>query len=139
MMCKADLKYETTLSMTAIFPAAKIAILEYDNATYFVEFFPGEVYLQSTAYQIKQIVDYDGTMSAYKADGIIRLKGIKNFEIFLCETSGGLLQGSERKRTYDSHKGMFGMVVMMKTLVDTFHFASMDAISAVNLYIVQAH
>lgn len=133
-MCKADLTLEATLNAATIFPAARLSIMDYDHNTDLLEFLPGEVFLQSMADKLKQVVGE--SPSTYKADGIIRLKDAHNLDLVLFETSGALSRGSKRKKTFDFYKGMFGVISMIKSLADAYNFGSLKALSAVNIYFI---
>lgn len=135
-LCKPDLESETALNVAAIFPAAKIATVDYHATAKDLEFSPGEIFLQSMAKQLKKIDNCRGEANGYKADGLIRINTIRNMEVVLFETSGGVKGGSKRKQTFDFHKGMFGLVSMLKALADTFPYASYERMSAIKIYFV---
>ena len=130
---------ETSLNTVAIFPAARICVIDYSKVGNFLEFLPGEVFLQSMAGQLKKLDSYNEEFNGYKADGVIRVNGIKKLEIVLFETSGGIQGGTDRKKTFDFHKGMFGLVSMMKALADTYQYATYKSICNVKLYFVHVH
>lgn len=74
----------------------------------------------------------------YHADAVIRVTDLVNLEVLLLETSGCYKNTSDRKITFYSTKGMFALLAMMKTVADTFSFASVNTFKTLKLYFVQA-
>lgn len=62
----------------------------------------------------------------YKSNGLVKLFGLKNLEQLLLETSGNFSDTDKTKSKLDHHKGMFGILAMLKYIVDTFPFGSVE-------------
>lgn len=102
---------------------------------YFVQ---GQPCLKSMARQLKATgITVDET-SQYKSDGLIKLFGLKNLELLLLETSGHFSNTDNVKIKLDHHKGMYGILAMLKCIADDFPFASVEAFSRVKVFFVQA-
>jgi hypothetical protein len=52
--------------------------------------------------------------------------GLKNSELLLLETSGHFSDTDKTKSKLDHHKGMFGILAMLKYIVDNFPFGSVE-------------
>lgn len=85
----------------------------------------------------KQINDPEGS-SLYNADGIIKFYNIKQLEILLLETSSSFGSTDKTKSSFDHHKGLFGILSMLKTVADEFYLASVGTFSKLKLFFVHA-
>ena len=74
----------------------------------------------------------------YKADGVIKLYGIHCLEILLLETSFHFGCTDRSKVSFDHHKGLFGALSMLKTIADTFCFASIEQFGQMKVFFVHA-
>lgn len=61
--------------------------------------------------------------NCYKTDGVVELFGLKRLEILLVETSSHFGNKDKVKLNFDHHKGMFGMLAMLKSISDEYQFA----------------
>ncbi|KAL0076564.1 hypothetical protein J3Q64DRAFT_1647356, partial [Phycomyces blakesleeanus] len=73
-------------------------------------------------------------ISLYKSDGLIKLFGLKKLELALLETSGHFTNSDKVKIKLDHHKGMYGVLSMLKCVADDFSFASVDKLSPVKVF-----
>lgn len=76
----------------------------------------GEVLLQAMK---KQINDPDEA-SLYYAGGIIKFYKINQLEVLLLETSSSFGSSDKTKASFDHHKGLFSVLVMLKVVADEF-------------------
>ncbi|KAG1449113.1 hypothetical protein G6F46_001409 [Rhizopus delemar] len=102
------------------------------------DFIHGEVYLDSMTKQLKSLGCYINDKFQYKADGLIKLYGIKKLEILLLETSGPLNNADKVKINFDHHKGTFGSLALLKCIADEFSFASVEKFKKVKVFFVHA-
>lgn len=72
--------------------------------------------------------------SCYKTDGLIKVFGFKKLELLVLETSGPYENTDRVKLKFDHHKGMFGMLAMLKTIADEYHFASVENFSKFKVF-----
>ena len=82
---------------------------------YSVTFLPGEVELAAITKQLQQSRLKDDRYH-YNADGILLASDFSGHEILLTEVSNGFGSNSNGKSSFDHHKAMFGMLVMLRTL-----------------------
>lgn len=68
--------------------------------------------------------------SQYKADGMVRFFGLKKLELLLLETQGPFSNRGSIKIQLDYHKGIYGMLAMLKCITDIFSFASIEKFNA---------
>lgn len=94
--------------------------------------------MESTKKQLKALGLQDNDKSQYKADGLIKLYGIKNLEVLLLETSGSFNNSDKVKINFDHHKGTFGSLAMLKTVADGFCFASVETFKKLKVFFVHA-
>ncbi|CEG82877.1 hypothetical protein RMATCC62417_16870 [Rhizopus microsporus] len=73
----------------------------------------------------------------YKADGIIRLAELGDLEVLVLETAGAFDHGDHAKIAFDNYKGMFALLVMLKTVADKYKHASAAEFRTLKLYFVQ--
>lgn len=76
--------------------------------------------------------------SQYKTDGLIKLFGLKNLALLLLETSGHFPNTDKVKIKLDNHKGMFGILAMLKCIADYYSFASVESFSQIKVFFLQA-
>ncbi|KAG0165188.1 hypothetical protein DFQ30_008850 [Apophysomyces sp. BC1015] len=73
----------------------------------------------------------------YLADGVVRFDEDK--EILLLETSSAYSTATAEKISFDHHKGMFGLLSMMKTTADQYKYASFEIFRKLKLHFVHVH
>ncbi|CEI89117.1 hypothetical protein RMCBS344292_03486 [Rhizopus microsporus] len=71
---------------------------------------------------------------SYKADGIIYFKEI---EIFLMENSGSYGNCTKHKASGDHHKAVYGVLGMLKTIADTYRYATFDTFQRLKVFFLQ--
>lgn len=102
---------------------------------YFVQ---GQPCLESMSRQLKATGIIVDEKSQYKTDGLIKLFGLKNLELLLLETSGHFSNTDKVKIKLDNHKGMFGILAMLKCIADYYSFASVESFSQIKVFFLQA-
>ncbi|KAG1053460.1 hypothetical protein G6F43_004462 [Rhizopus delemar] len=102
------------------------------------DFKDGEAQLESMTQQLKASGLYKDNKSQYKADGLIKMDGIKKLEIVLLETSYHFGSKDKCKAAFDHHKGLFGSLSMLKTIADCFSLGTMESFKTVKVFFVQA-
>ncbi|GAA5802099.1 hypothetical protein HPULCUR_007559 [Helicostylum pulchrum] len=102
---------------------------------YFVQ---GESFLDSMTQQLKATGLYSDERSRYKTDGLIKLFGLKKLELLLLETSGHFSNDDNVKITLDHHKGMYGILAMLKCIAYEFPFASIEKFSHAKVFFLHA-
>lgn len=90
--------------------------------------------LESMTKQLKANGIFVDEKSCYKTDGLIKLYGLKKIEILIVETSGHFGNTDRVKLKFDHHKGMFGMLAMLKCIADEFYLASVEKFSKVKVF-----
>lgn len=75
----------------------------------------------------------------YLADGVLRLAQYQNIEVCLLETSKAMKKAGKSKISFDHHKGMFGLLAMMKRLAHHYELASYETLSNVKIFFLHAH
>lgn len=73
-----------------------------------------------------------------KAGGIIILYGIHRLEILLLETTSHFGCTDRSKISFEHHKGLFGALSMLKTISDTFCFASVEQFGQMKVFFLHA-
>ncbi|KAI7871210.1 hypothetical protein BDF14DRAFT_1719393 [Spinellus fusiger] len=71
--------------------------------------------------------------SIYKADDLIKLHKLKQIEVLLLETSSHFRSDDGVKSSFDYHKGLFGVLAMLKTVADEFYLGSEKVFSKLKL------
>ncbi|EIE90024.1 hypothetical protein RO3G_14735 [Rhizopus delemar RA 99-880] len=99
------------------------------------DFKDGEAQLESMTQQLKASGLYKDNKSQYKADGLIKMDGIKKLEIVLLETSYRFGSKGRCKAGFDHHKGFFGSLSMMKTIADCFSLGTMESFKKVKVFL----
>ncbi|KAI8327842.1 hypothetical protein EDC96DRAFT_531244 [Choanephora cucurbitarum] len=102
------------------------------------EFTVGEIPLKAMSTQLDSAGLYRDDAGQYKADGIITLYGIHRLEILLLETSSHFGCTDRSKISFDHHKGLFGALSMLKTIADTFYFASIEQFGQMKAFFTHA-
>lgn len=86
--------------------------------------------------QLKASGLYKDNKFQYKADGLIKMYGIKKLEIVLLETSSRFDSKDKCKAGFDHHKGFFGSLSMLKTIADCFSLGTMESFKRVKVFFV---
>lgn len=102
------------------------------------DFVEGQPVLESMTRQLKLSGLYHDNKSQYKTDGLLKLFGLKGIELLLIETSGCFDNDDKVKLNFDHHKGMFGTLAMIKSLVDEFDYASIGQFKKVKVFFLNA-
>ncbi|KAG1071755.1 hypothetical protein G6F42_025988 [Rhizopus arrhizus] len=102
------------------------------------DFLQGQPVLESMTRQLKKLNLFVDEKSLYKSDGLIKLFGLKKLELVLLETSGHFTNSDKVKIKLDHHKGMYGVLSMLKCVADDFSFASVDNFSPVKVFFIHA-
>jgi hypothetical protein len=71
---------------------------------------------------------------SYKADGIICFKEI---EVFLMENSGSYGKCTKHKASGDHHKAVYGVLGIVKTIADTYKYATFDTFQRLKVFFLQ--
>ncbi|KAL0077720.1 hypothetical protein F4703DRAFT_1910643 [Phycomyces blakesleeanus] len=88
-------------------------------------FFKGQPILESMTSQLKLQKVFVDLKSQYKNDGLVKLFGLKEIGVFL-------------RLCFDNHKGMFGGVAMLKSIVDHYSCASIESFENVKVFFLNA-
>jgi hypothetical protein len=102
------------------------------------DYINGEAYLKAMTTQLKNNGAYIDDRYQYKADGIIRLYGVREMEILLLEVSHEFGNKNDVKHRFDHHKGVYGAPAMSKTIADEFPYASLDIFKNIKVSFTQA-
>lgn len=111
------------------------SINSHDCKGYFVQ---GQPFLESMSHQLKATGVSVNEKSQYKTDGMIKLFGLKNLELLLLETSGHFSNSDNVKIKLDHHKGIYGILAMLKCIADKYSFASVEKFSRVKVFFLHA-
>ena len=133
---------ETMLNQLVTWPSLKFALYAITGNTRGLAFFPGEEQLLSMTKQLKNNNTQYDERSCYKGDAVLRCLDNKtggNMELLLLETSNSYDDTTEKKVNFDFHKGMFGIVAMLKTIADRYNYAPFDSFKKLKLYFMHAH
>ncbi|KAI7891196.1 uncharacterized protein EV154DRAFT_588699 [Mucor mucedo] len=74
----------------------------------------------------------------YLADALFKLFDYEQLEVLLLETSGPYKNTNTTKIDYDNHKGMYGLLAMLKEIASTYKFANIQSFYDVKVFFVQA-
>ncbi|KAG2236914.1 hypothetical protein INT48_001983, partial [Thamnidium elegans] len=74
----------------------------------------GQPRLESMSKQLKANDIFVDDKSCYKTDGLVKIFGLKKLELLVVETSGHFGNIDRVKLKFDHHKGVFGMLAMLK-------------------------
>ncbi|KAI7872483.1 hypothetical protein BDF14DRAFT_1739952 [Spinellus fusiger] len=85
----------------------------------------------------KQFED-NNKANIYKTDGIIKLHKLKQIKVLLLETSSHFGSDDGVKSSFDHHRGLFGVLAMLKTIADEFCLGSEKVFSKLELFFVHA-
>ncbi|KAL0143725.1 hypothetical protein V8B55DRAFT_1480088 [Mucor lusitanicus] len=120
-----DIKHsESAFNQLVVAPIVKAAAKEL-YPSFQTVFFPGEEKLKALLEQLKTIDSKVDKRHGYNADGIIRTRGHQELEVLIYEVSSGYLYQDKAKHSTDHHKGMFGLLSMLKAIADTYKHATL--------------
>ncbi|CEP16965.1 hypothetical protein [Parasitella parasitica] len=102
------------------------------------EFLTGQPILQSMTKQLKAVGLYIDDAHVYKSDGLFQLSGSIKEELLLLETSGCFANNDKSKVNFDHHKGVYGMLAMLKSIADDYYYASLDSFMRIKVYFLHA-
>ncbi|KAI7906786.1 uncharacterized protein BX663DRAFT_466981 [Cokeromyces recurvatus] len=88
--------------------------------------------------QLNSVGLYRDDAGQFKVDGIITLYGIHRLELLLLETSSHFGYTDRSKISLDHYKGLFGALSMLKTIADTFYFASIEQFGQMKVFFTHA-
>ncbi|KAI8094450.1 hypothetical protein BDF21DRAFT_436294 [Thamnidium elegans] len=94
----------------------------------------GQPRLESMSKQLKANDIFVDDKSCYKTDGLVKIFGLKKLELLVVETSGHFGNIDRVKLKFDHHKGVFGMLAMLKCIADEFYLASIEKFSEVKVF-----
>ncbi|KAG1167140.1 hypothetical protein G6F46_007308 [Rhizopus delemar] len=103
-----------------IFPAFQAMMTLMKKNGYEPYFIPGEEELVAMTVQLKRMGIMVNKRQIYRADGVVRLAAIKDLEVVVLETAGPFGSDDRSKSAFDNSKGMFALLVMLKTIADIF-------------------
>lgn len=98
------------------------------------EFQSGQPRLDSMSKQLKAINIFVDERYCYKTDGLIKLFGLKKLELLVLETSGHFNNTDRVKLNFDHHKGIYGMLSMLKCIADDYCFGSVEKLAEVKVF-----
>ena len=99
-----------------------------------LEYNTGEKSVKAMNTQMDRLKLRNSPYESYKADGIIYFKEI---EIFLMENSGSYGNCTKHKASGDHHKAVYGVLGMLKTIADTYRFATFDTFQKLKVFFLQ--
>lgn len=102
------------------------------------EWVNGQPVLKSMTQQLKNVGLYVDDKHIYKTDGLIKLFDLKGQEIILVETSGSFTNDDKNKVNFDHHKGVYGMLSMLKCIADDYNHASLATFVKMKVYFLHA-
>ncbi|CAO3666788.1 unnamed protein product [Rhizopus stolonifer] len=117
-----------------IWPYLEIIVMSVQTSDCKSGFESGQPHLNCMNSQLKANGIHFDEKSFYKSDGLIRVYGIKQLELLVLETSGHFGNTGKVKVNFDHHKGMFGLLAMLKCIVDEFHFAAVEIFCKVKVF-----
>ena len=79
------------------------------------------------------------TSKLYNADAIIRATDIGNAEICLLEISNAFDEAGRPKISFDRHKAMFGLLSMIKSIVQEYHHATYKELKKTKFIFIHTH
>lgn len=133
-------EFEATFNDLYVYPQLKVVA----NALFETRqksksgFTASEIPLEVMSTQLDSVGLYRDDVRQYKADGKIMLHGIDRLKILLLETSSHFGCNDRPKISFDHHKGIFGALSMLKTIADTFCFASIEQFGKLRVFFTQA-
>ncbi|KAG1176736.1 hypothetical protein G6F46_002079 [Rhizopus delemar] len=131
---------ESTFNSLFIYPFLKAVAdaVAMEMAGSRTDFLPGEVNLKAMSEQLKELGNIQDDRDRYMADGIVRLYGYKSLEVVLLETSRHFGCTDKAKICFDHHKGLFGLLAMLKSIADVYHEGTMKTFRCVKVFFVHA-
>lgn len=134
-----DIKHsESAFNQLVVAPIVKAAAKEL-YPSFQTVFFPGEEKLKALLEQLKTIDSKVDKRHGYNADGIIRTRGHQELEVLIYEVSSGYLYQDKAKHSTDHHKGMFGLLSMLKAIADTYKHATLTTFMKQKVFFMQAY
>ncbi|KAG2197833.1 hypothetical protein INT47_009714 [Mucor saturninus] len=94
--------------------------------------------LQSMSNQLKANGIFVDDKSCYKTDGLVKLFESEKLELIVVKTSGHFGNTDRVKLKFDHHKGMFGMLAMLKCMAGKFYLTSVEKFSKVKVFLAGA-
>lgn len=119
------------------------AVVEYNSNTMdksgkVIQFVPGEIRLECFSDQLaKQDLKVDHRYD-YNADAIFEVQGLDGITLLLHETSGKYASTNKSKRSQDDHKGMFGLLSLLKDITDKYRNGSVEAFMKSKVFFTQS-
>ncbi|CAO3699877.1 hypothetical protein G6F70_007182 [Rhizopus microsporus] len=129
---------EASFNSCLIHPFLKATINAINSNNYGCTFLPGKEPLASTSKQLKLSCQQEDGRSCYKADGVFRLLKRCNIEVLLLGAAGVYESTDKTKKPFDHHKGMFGKLSMLKSILDEFRYASVEIFDEVKVLFIHA-
>lgn len=128
---------EATFNNSLLFPCllATICLLQKKTVLGPV-FVPGEEPLQAMSHVLEQSKVKTNGRKTYHADAIFRLGNLSGLEVLLPETAGPFKAANDRKMAFDNIKRMFALLAMVKTVADTFPYASVTTFRRLKLFFI---
>ncbi|KAI9470665.1 MAG: hypothetical protein EXX96DRAFT_622871 [Benjaminiella poitrasii] len=114
----------------------KAIVAEIDSCK--IDFKPGEATLEAMKCQVKSARIGEDEKYYYKADGLIKLYGMKKLEILLMETSNFFGCKDKSKHSFDHHKGVYGIVVMLKVIAENRNFGTISTFKKIKVFFLHA-
>ncbi|KAL7320843.1 hypothetical protein PS15m_000690 [Mucor circinelloides] len=102
-----------------------------------VTFYPGEIELKAMTVQLKNQGITDKRLR-YNADGTILFNRIP-IEILLSEVSSAFAENNKARTSFDHYKAMFGLLMMLKTIVRRYKYASFNTFKGLKVHFIHAH
>lgn len=130
---------EATFNNSLLFPCLLATIYLLQRKTVLGPVFvPGEEPLWAMSHVLEQSKVKTSGRKTYHADAIFRLENLSGLEVLLPETAGPFKAANDRKIAFDNIKRMFALLAMVKTVVDTFPYASVTTFRRLKLFFIQA-
>ncbi|KAI7903809.1 uncharacterized protein BX663DRAFT_530525 [Cokeromyces recurvatus] len=129
----SEIVYNTNM----VFPCLQAIATMMKKSEYMPYFVPGEEELVAMTVQLKEMGYKEDKRKIYRADGVLRLAKFSDLEVLVLETAGAFGYNDKAKIAFDNSKGMFALLAMLKTVADTFKYASADEFRKLKLYLVQ--
>jgi hypothetical protein len=104
---------------------------------YNLTFYPGEVELKAMTIQLKHQGITDGRFK-YNADGKIIDNSI-GLEILLSEVSSAFAENDASKTSFDYHKAIFGLLVMLRSFAGCYKYGSFETFKTLKVHFIHTH
>ncbi|KAI7860029.1 hypothetical protein BDC45DRAFT_495507 [Circinella umbellata] len=99
-----------------------------------VSFIPGEAPLKAMTN-----IGAATSTAPYLADGILRVADVDDAEICLLETSNTFDEAKKAKVSFDHHKAMFALLLMVRNTAQEYQYAGYEDIKEMKFYFIHAH